>query len=166
MKTCTQCNEVKACTDFHRDKSRSDGYRNVCKLCVTSYMLKYYVDNKHKVLKRAKDWVEANRDRHNKKCAKWVRRNKGKVNARTARRYAAKTNATPVWAVPGTEYAWLINEIYDVAVLRSKLTGIPWEVDHSIPLRGRNVSGLHDPFNLRVIPMIENRRKSNIVSVI
>ena len=165
MKTCTKCDEVKACTEFHRDKSRTDGYRNICKLCVTSYMTSYYTGNKHKVVKRVKDWVETNRDRHNKKCAAWVKRNKGKVNARTARRYAAKTKATPVWAMPGTDYAWLINEIYDVAVLRSKLTGTSWEVDHAIPLRGKNVSGLHDPFNLRVILMTENRRKSNTVPV-
>ena len=165
MKTCTKCKEVKAITEFHRDKSRKDGYRNVCKPCIISYMQDYYVANKDKVVARAVKWNEVNRVRHNKKCSKWVKRNRGAVNARTARRYAAKTKATPVWAASGTEHHWLINKIYDLAVLRTKLTGIPWEVDHKFPLRGAEVSGLHVPDNLQVVPMTENRRKSNRIPV-
>lgn len=165
MKTCSKCNESKRLTEFHRDKSRKDGYRNLCKPCVNHYMYGYYGRNKDKVVQRALDWVDANRERHNKKCAAWVKRNRGAVNARTARRYAAKTKATPVWASPGTEHHWLINEIYDLAVLRSKLTGASWEVDHLLPLRGKSVSGLHVPLNLRVVLMSENRRKSNKIPV-
>jgi hypothetical protein len=165
MKTCTKCNEVKALTKFHRDKSRKDGYRNICKPCVVLYMQDYYVVNKDKVVARATEWNEVNRTRHNKKCSDWVKRNRGAVNARTARRYAAKTKATPAWAAPGTEHHWLINEIYSLASLRSKLTSVQWEVDHKYPLRGTEVSGLHVPDNLQVVLMTENRRKSNRVQV-
>jgi hypothetical protein len=161
MKTCTKCNEIKSLTEFHRDKSRKDGLANRCKSCVIAHVKTYYVNNREKVIKNVVVWVSNNRERHNEKCAKWAKRNRGAVNARTARRYAAKTKATPVWAAPGTEQNWLINEVYDLALLRSKLTGIPWEVDHILPLRGKTVSGLHVPFNLNVIPMTENRRKSN-----
>lgn len=161
MKTCTRCEQSKPHAEFHRDKSRGDGYRSICKPCIVSYMQKYYAGNRDKVIARAVKWAENNRDRHNKKCAEWAKQNRGAVNARTARRYAAKTRATPAWAAPGTEYAWLINEVYDLALLRSKLTGLQWEVDHEIPLRGKLVSGLHDPLNLQVILMSENRRKSN-----
>ena len=38
---------------------------------------------------------------------------------------------------------------------------VDFEVDHIIPLRGSNVSGFHVPWNLQVIPMIENRIKGN-----
>lgn len=161
MKTCTKCHEVKALTEFHRDKSRKDGLANRCKPCVVSHVKAYYVNNKEAAISRAVEWAKNNRERHNKKCSEWVKRNRGAVNARTARRYAAKTKATPAWAAPGTEYHWLINEIYDLALLRSKSTGLQWEVDHKYPLRGAEVSGLHVPDNLRVVLMTENRRKSN-----
>jgi hypothetical protein len=161
MKTCTKCSEIKALTEFHRDKSRKDGFANRCKLCVTTHVKNYYVANREKVIKAVTEWTDKNRERHNKKCSRWVKRNRGAVNARTARRYAAKTKATPAWAAPGTEHHWLINEVYDLALLRTELTKVQWEVDHMYPLRGAEVSGLHVPDNLRVVLMTENRRKSN-----
>jgi len=36
-----------------------------------------------------------------------------------------------------------------------------FEVDHIIPVKGKNVCGLHTPANLQVIPRTENRRKGN-----
>jgi hypothetical protein len=58
---------------------------------------------------------------------------------------------------------FVMQEANRLAKARSALTGNPWEVDHIFPLRGRSVSGLHNPFNLQVIPRSINRRKSNRV---
>ena len=54
-----------------------------------------------------------------------------------------------------------IGEIYKKAADLTKSTGIKHEVDHIIPLKGENVSGLHVPSNLRIITKIENRKKYN-----
>jgi 5-methylcytosine-specific restriction endonuclease McrA len=161
MKTCTICQKEKLFSQFHADKSRKDGYRNRCKECISLYMKSHYEQDKGKAKKRVYAWVEKNRSRHNEKCARWVKNNRGKVNARTARRYASKKQATPKWVTKNLDYSWMISEAYDLALLRSKLTEQKWEVDHIVPLRGKNVSGLHTPWNLQVVLQTENRKKSN-----
>ncbi len=71
----------------------------------------------------------------------------------------AKLQRTPKWLSKND--LWMIKEIYDLASLRTKMTGFLWHVDHIIPIRGKNVSGLHVPSNLQVIPWIENVKKCN-----
>lgn len=56
-------------------------------------------------------------------------------------------------------------EAHDLRKLRNEITGIEWHVDHVIPLKGREVCGLHIWSNLAVIPKILNLRKSNICPI-
>ncbi len=164
MKNCTQCHELKATTEFHKDRSRADGFRDRCKVCVKAYMSARYKKNAKRIKTKVAEWVDKNRQRHNAKCAKWVKANPAKVNARTARRYACKTQATPVWLTDDDH--WMIEQAYDIARLRTTMLGVKFEVDHIIPLRGRKVCGLHVPWNLQITPLKANRVKSNSFEVI
>lgn len=52
-----------------------------------------------------------------------------------------------------------ITEIYIAARQLSEATGIPHEVDHIVPLQGKNVSGLHVAWNMLPITAAQNRAK-------
>ena len=106
-----------------------------------------------------KQYAQENRDRIKSIMSNYQKNNKGKVNARTAARHAAKLQRTPKWL--DSEEKWLIQETYTLASLRTKVTGIPWHVDHIVPLQGDIVSGLHVPENLRVVTATENCSKNN-----
>lgn len=80
-----------------------------------------------------------------------------KARAWRMNRITRERQAMPAWADKKA-----IEAIYRRAVLLTKSTGVPHEVDHIIPLKGRNVCGLHCEANLRVITKQENRRKSNL----
>ena len=76
-----------------------------------------------------------------------------------AKRRTKKLQATPEWLTE--DDFWLIDEIYELAALRTKTTGIKWHVDHIVPLQGKKVCGLHVPWNLQVITFTDNMQKSN-----
>lgn len=109
-------------------------------------------------------WSKRNPDKV-KLYAKIVKtKNSGVVNKITAARRSAKLQRTPSWLTE--DDLWMIGEAYDLAAQRTKMFGFAWHVDHKIPLQGKNVSGLHVPANLQVIPASENIRKSNRYEVV
>jgi hypothetical protein len=91
---------------------------------------------------------------------KWLQTPAGKTYAKNkkAKYRASSLSRTPKWLTPIDK--WMIKEAYHIATLRTKATGIIWEVDHILPLQGETVSGLHVPANLQVIPKIDNRKKA------
>ncbi len=107
-----------------------------------------------------KRWRERNRERYLLACSKagrkWRTTNPDKVNAKTARRRAAKRQAFVAWADKEK-----IAAFYAQAARLTAETGTPHEVDHIDPLCSDFICGLHNEFNLRVITAKENRVKHN-----
>lgn len=82
--------------------------------------------------------------------------NKAKVAAWRAKSHASKLNALPGWADLKA-----IQLEYELAAWCTKVTGEVYHVDHIVPLRGKDVCGLHVHTNLQVILGNENCSKSN-----
>lgn len=120
----------------------------------------WYEANKELHAVNVSKWRAANPDKdaevRRAARSKWAKTHPAEVNARNARRHAAKMHATPVWA-----NSFFIGEAYDLAVRRTALLGFQWEVDHIVPLRSPLVCGLHAENNLRIIPAVDNQIKGN-----
>jgi hypothetical protein len=111
------------------------------------------------VYEKSKAYTEWKENNKSKVCASWQKRNKGKVNANTRKYQASKLKRTPKWL---SDFDLLKMQcLYQVAIMRTFESGEEWHVDHIVPLQGEKVSGLHVPWNLRVITASENHRKNN-----
>lgn len=119
---------------------------------------RYREKNKEKLREADRLRRLANPARRKAAVAKYDAKNRGRNNARCAerRRICART---PSWDVELDslvfEEAALLRE------LRQSMCGGIWHIDHIEPLRGKLVSGLHNAFNMAVIPAALNRRKGN-----
>ncbi|NJO48133.1 MAG: hypothetical protein HC840_00295 [Leptolyngbyaceae cyanobacterium RM2_2_4] len=102
----------------------------------------------YKKEKRRKEYWD-NREENIAKSLKWQKDNPGKVKAKNMKRLADINKSTPKCADLKK-----IQEIYE---------NCPpgYEVDHIIPLRGKNVSGLHIETNLQYLTKADNCKKSN-----
>ena len=124
----------------------------------------YRKNNREKFLAGIAAWSKKKPEKEKQYAKKTKEKNRGRVNSDTVARRLAKIRRTPAWLTEDDK--WLLKEAYNLAVLRTKMFGFPWHVDHIIPLQGEMVSGLHVPNNIQVIPWIDNVRKANSFEVI
>ena len=121
-----------------------------------TYSRKDVEKNKDKKLAALDAWRSANSDRVRQINKEWAEQNRDKIAASAARIRARIIQATPAWA------DWKqIEKFYTLAQKMTRQTGIPHQVDHIVPLNGKNVRGLHVHYNLRVITATENMTKHN-----
>jgi len=149
---CTSCNEVKKITKFRKRNDSKCGYTKRCNSCIS----KKYIEKKSSW---DSAYYEKNSERFKESSKDYRQNNPHKIRRFSADRRARELKATPKWLTK--EHFKLIDEVYKVAQIKSEQTGLSYHVDHIVPLKGKTVTGLHVPWNLRVITAEENIKKSN-----
>ena len=159
LKTCIRCEETKEVSLFNKKTDSSDGYGSFCSQCQREKNKEYYQVNKERMKQQAAEYREENKEYYKEYFSKFAKKNRPKKNAVASKRRSSKKQATPKWLTK--QDLKLIEAKYAIASWLSAVVGIQYHVDHIIPLNGVNVSGLHVPSNLSVIPAKDNIIKGN-----
>lgn len=151
MKICKLCKVEKPFSQYSKCVGMKDGLRSNCKKCRSDE----YFKNKNYYSILAKNWKNNNYIKNKQYQKHYDKENRKRKNAIEAKRRAIKLKATPKWL----NYSQLqkIEKMY-------KNCKHGYHVDHIIPLKGKNVCGLHVPWNLQYLPALENISKGNRVS--
>ncbi len=162
---------------------------NCCRLCLSLIRKREREKNKERVRKEQQEWrtqhkkhlTEYNKQYMQSSDGKKIRNASYERNREQKREYdnkrwrtdltnrirrvangakyrAAKLRATPRWFDQEKKQ---IEDLYLHAAQLTASTGIPHEVDHVIPLQGKEVSGLHTFCNLQIITEKQNQSKKN-----
>lgn len=179
-KVCNKCGILKTFCEFVKKKDCINGITSICKECKNKSERISYSTNKEKANKRSKKWNNKNKekmvlisknwrennrekeifnrkkwtDKNKEKIAfinkEWQKNNKNKVNATSMRYIANKIKATPLWF-----------EKDKIDLVYKKAMEWNMQVDHIIPLKGKNVCGLHCWANLQLLDSSLNQSKGN-----
>jgi ABC-type nitrate/sulfonate/bicarbonate transport system substrate-binding protein len=120
---------------------------------------RYAQKHPDKLVAKAIRWKKANPEKAAEIARNTRLKNKARVNANKGMYRASKRNRTPAWLTDSDRLK--IKCIYQIAAMLTRVNNEPWEVDHIIPLNGKNVSGLHVPSNIWFVKASENRLKNN-----
>lgn len=172
INTCNTCNVIKIIDSFYHKDGKISDHR--CRSCISSRKKvirekdynrlremedKWRDDNKDKCLEYGKKYRDANVEVCRERNRTNYHNNIDRERSRTAKKRADRLKRTPPW-LSKTDLA-KIRCVYKAANRISEKTGIQHHVDHIVPLQGAEVSGLHVPWNLQVIPAKENLSKGN-----
>lgn len=184
-KQCKHCKLIKSLINFNKC-SKSINYRPECKECKAAYEKQNRIKNSVNILKNKQIWrknnsekvqqsyirskpykkryYQENREVLDTKNKLWYREHPVTVAHKSAKYRASKLNATPKWLTQ--EQLKEIEEFYYLAQELAWLNDPtdPLEVDHIIPLQGKEVCGLHVPWNLQILPRSLNRSKGCIIN--
>ena len=170
LKLCKHCETEKELSEFSKHAGCKFGVNSKCKECVKSYYKKYYSENKQKILKSNKEWYENNKDLHQQFVKDWSYNNPDKIR-KIHKRYRDKNkDKICYWSAKRRSrmknstlenYLDEVKEIYKKCTFINMMCYRKYEVDHIVPLQGKNVCGLHVPWNLQILTKEDNIKKGN-----
>ena len=111
FKTCSKCGETKPVFKFSLDKRNTDGRLGICKECRSREHLKYYYQNRSRILIKLKEYQDnhkkarniynknyrkKNREKLKKNARKWYKSNKKAIKKRNLKYYQENLEACQI----------------------------------------------------------------------
>lgn len=146
--TCVVCREAeqKRSAAKRRGQPKSEAAKRAGR--------RYYERNRDAVIAKASlQPPEARREYRRR----WKANNPDTVKAHVVQKRSRLRRATP--RALSKEHRRQLREFYVSAAEISRSTGMTYSVDHVVPLAGKNICGLHVPWNLQIIPLLDNCKK-------
>ena len=151
VKKCDRCKTISLKSNFHKDRTKHDGYRPHCKICCK----KYYHDNQNRILINQKNYKKQNREKIN-----IYEKNKRKTDlnfklacnlrSRTSSAFKSqnvrKTNKTFDFLGCAQSFfkRWIIHQLYgDMSLENYGKIGC---LDHCYALSNTNLSNKNDMY--------------------
>ena len=152
-KVCKNCKEEKPLNEFYQHSECKFGVMPKCKVCLRTLCRKssqkYRDENPEKARAACRAYKSKNRESLRNYWSTYKKANTKKVNSHNAAYRARKLRALPQWAD-----LQAIQEFYEKCPEGQ-------HVDHVIPLKGKNVCGLHVLENLQYLSAEANLKKGN-----
>jgi hypothetical protein len=123
------------------------------------YCRAYYAKDKKYHAERHAKYHAQNRQRLIDYAATRNKENPVAANLANQKLRAKRIKRVPAWY--GELDDFVISEALSLCKDRESCTGIKWHLDHTLPLNGKTVSGLHVWNNVQCIPGFLNSHKRN-----
>lgn len=168
---CSTCLQTKPVSNFDKASSSKTGYRLQCKSCrhdrhqvfkdAINQRMRERRANDPEIAAKEESWRQKNMHSVLANRVRYRSENRGRRAAWQNKRRAAKIQATPKWA--DEEY---IEDLYvncreAESIFEAAGIDVKFQVDHIVPLQGRNVCGLHVENNMQILTADENAKKHN-----
>lgn len=177
-KICLRCCKKKDLSEYTPHKRSHLGVLPRCKPCQAELAREYRRVNKEKVRqydrefkrkeyqadpdkfrKRKKEEYWSDPDKFRKRNIEFYSKNRELYYNQARLRGKRVKRATPQWLT--SEQKKAILAMYALRDKLEKISPVRLNVDHIVPLKGRNVCGLHVPWNLQLLEEGLNKSKSN-----
>ena len=170
MIVCKLCLVEKEEENFNASARKSNGKNSYCKLCQSKKNKAWMQENVIHRSNYEKGYKGARQDHVRETKQKWDAENKEhrsvyrqarkpQYAAHAMKRYVTIKLSQPFWL--SESQLKEIEMFYWLAADLKTTCGETYHVDHIVPLQGKNVCGLHVPWNLQILPADVNIRKSN-----
>jgi hypothetical protein len=153
MKVCKCCKRELDESAFGKDKRLKCGLKSDCQECLNAKERAKPITQARKNSQRV--YAKANREIFRVATSKYKKNNPDKtLSNNAARRQLSKMATLKGYEKEIENFYWLARDLKSV-------TGEDYHVDHIVPLRGKDVCGLHVPWNLQILPADVNLSKGN-----